>query len=86
MDHFKNKKNAVEYILMTDGYDGRAIVDVLNIHLDPHSTVLEIGMGPGRDIPILEERFKVTGSDYSQVFLNMYLESNPSADLLGKSD
>ncbi len=82
MDYFKNKKNAVEYILMTDGYDGREIVNILHDYLPSKASVLEIGMGPGRDIPILEERYIVTGSDHSQVFLNMYLERNPQANLL----
>lgn len=82
MDYFRKKKNAVEYILMTDGYDGREVVRILSDHLPHQSSILEIGMGPGRDIPILEEFYNVTGSDYSQVFIDMFLENNPDSDVL----
>lgn len=81
-DYFHTRKNAAEYILMTDGYDGREIVKQLERHLAPRARVLELGMGPGRDIPLLEENYRVTGSDNSQAFLDMYLERKPGADLL----
>jgi SAM-dependent methyltransferase len=82
MEPFNTRKSAAEYILMADGYDGRAIVDVLNKYLKPGSAVLEIGMGPGKDIELLEENYRVTGSDLSRVFLDMYREKKPGADLL----
>ena len=82
MNPFNTRKSAVEYILMSDGFDGRAIVQVLNKYLDAGSTVLEVGMGPGRDIPLLEERYRVTASDISQAFIDLYREKNPDADLL----
>ncbi len=82
MDPFNTRKSAAEYILMSDGYDGRAIVDVLHKYLKPGSSVLEVGMGPGRDIELLEEKYRVTGSDLSLVFLDMYREKKPKADLL----
>ena len=67
---------------MSDGYDGRAVVDVLGAYLDPGSSVLEVGMGPGRDIELLEEKYRVTGSDISPAFLQLYREKNPGAELL----
>jgi SAM-dependent methyltransferase len=79
---FNTRKSAAEYILMSDGYDGRAIVEVLIRYLMPGSSVLEIGMGPGRDIELLEEKFKVTGSDNSPTFIDMFREKRPNADLL----
>ena len=39
-------------------------------------------MVPGRDIPFLQERYTVTGSDISDIFLRRYREQNPDADLL----
>ena len=82
MTQFNTRKTATEYILMSEGYDGRAIVEVLNKYLESGSSVLEVGMGPGKDIELLEEKYQVTGSDLSQVFLDMYREKNPGADLL----
>jgi SAM-dependent methyltransferase len=81
-DYFNDKKRAKEYIYMTEGYDGREVVDMLAEFLKPGSKVLELGMGPGRDIPILEEKFNVTGSDFSTAFLELYKKDNPGADLL----
>ena len=82
MQNFNTRKSAAEYILMSEGYDGRAIIDVLSKYLQPGSTVLEVGMGPGKDIELLEENYQVTGSDLSQVFLDMFREKKPNADLL----
>ena len=82
LNPFSTRKSAIEYILMSDGYDGRAIVEVLGKYLVPGSAVLEVGMGPGRDIPLLEERYRVTGSDISQAFIDLYREKNPDADLM----
>lgn len=82
MNYFNNRKNAAEYILMSEGYDGREVVAVLKEYLKAGSRVLEIGMGPGRDIPILAEHFQVTGSDVSKVFLDMYRKQDPEASLL----
>lgn len=67
---------------MTDGYDGREIVRMLEQYLPKGHSVLELGMGPGRDIPILEESYTVTGSDISPAFITMYLEEKPDADVL----
>jgi SAM-dependent methyltransferase len=82
MHPFNTRKSAAEYILMADGYDGRAIVEVLQAYLKPGSSVLELGMGPGKDIELLEEKYRVTGSDVSKVFIDMYREKRPAADLL----
>lgn len=82
MHSFNTRKRAAEYILMADGYDGREIIAVLQAYLKPGSTVLELGMGPGKDIELLEEKYRVTGSDVSQVFIDMYREKKPAADLL----
>jgi trans-aconitate methyltransferase len=50
--------------------------------LKNNATVLELGMGPGKDFEILGEFFQVTGSDNSQVFLNRYWKRNTAADLV----
>lgn len=82
MGFFDKRSNVDEYIQMAKGYDGRELIDILKTHLPAGSTVLELGMGPGVDLDLLAKTFKVTGSDSSSVFLDLYREKHPSADLL----
>ena len=82
MGYFDDEKNVEEYIGMAEGYDGRELVDVLRRHLPDGATVLELGMGPGKDLEILSEFFQVTGSDSSKVFIERYRKMDPAADLL----
>jgi len=82
MSFFDDKKNINEYINMSMGYDGEELIKILNKYLQTNSTVLELGMGPGKDLDILAQKYKVTGSDFSQLFLELYKKSNPDADLL----
>ena len=82
MGYFDEKKNVEEYLRLADGYDGAMLVDVLEAHLAPGSTVLELGMGPGKDLDLLARHYAVTGSDSSAVFLDLYREKHAEADLL----
>jgi cyclopropane fatty-acyl-phospholipid synthase-like methyltransferase len=82
MAYFNNRKNVNEYIQMAAGYDGRALIAVLHRYLPAGSTVLELGMGPGKDLDLLTQTYTVTGSDSSSVFLDLYREKHPRADLL----
>ncbi len=82
MGYFHERKNVDAYIRMAEGYDGRELIDVLKMHLPAGSTVLELGMGPGKDLDLLAETYIATGSDYSSVFLELYRETHPDADLL----
>ena len=79
---FDVEKNVEEDIKMCDGMDGRALIDILKTHLSEGSNLLEIGMGPGTDLDILRESYRVTGSDSSQVFLDLYRKKKPDASLL----
>ena len=67
---------------MAVGYDGQELVAVLRQRLPPGSTVLELGMGPGKDLELLANEFTVTGSDRSKLFLRRYRRDHPNADLL----
>ncbi len=78
---FDDAKNVEEYIVMYEGMDGSALIEILKTYLIPGSSVLELGMGPGTDLDILSKTFKTTGSDSSQVFLDIYQKNNPDADL-----
>ena len=82
MAYFDNKKNVDDYIKMVDGYDGTELVNLLQEYLVEDSTLLELGMGPGKDLDLLRTRYKVTGSDSSQIFLDIYRGKHPEADLL----
>jgi len=82
MGYFDDEKNIQEYIKMSEGYDGRELIDTLKKYLKKGSTLLELGMGPGKDLDILSENFQVTGSDNSSAFRDLYRKRNKTADLI----
>ena len=80
--YYDSEQNVDAYVRMAEGFDGRELVAVLERHLPPGSSVLEIGMGPGKDLHWLGRRFRPTGSDNSSVFVDRVRAANPSADVL----
>ena len=82
MGFFDTEKGVDQYIKMAEGYDGAELIKILQKYLPENSTILELGMGPGKDMDILMESYTVTGSDNSQVFLDKYKEKHLDADLL----
>jgi len=82
MGFFDDEKNVKSYIEMADGYDGKNLIDILKKYLNPGASLLELGMGPGKDLDMLKEDYRVTGSDLSQIFIDRYEKVNPGADLL----
>ena len=82
MAYFDDPKNVQDYIDMAEGYDGRELVAALGKYLPDDAEVLELGMGPGVDLDLLSQHYKVTGSDTSRVFLDRYRENHQDADLL----
>ena len=82
MIFYNDPENVESYIRMADGYDGRELIDLLRLHLPEGSTVLELGMGPGKDLEMLAECYSVTGSDHSSVFIDRYRKEHPNVDLL----
>ncbi len=82
MNYYNDKKNVEEYIRMAEGYDGRAFVELLKGMLPEGASVLELGMGPGKDLLLLSEHFQATGSDSSPVFIERFRAAHPDADLL----
>ncbi len=82
MGFYDEEKTALDYIAMADGYDGSLLIAAMSQHLPDGAKVLEIGMGPGKDLDILRSRYRVTGSDNSRYFLERYRQLNPTADLL----
>ncbi len=67
---------------MSRKYDGRELIAKLKDYLPKGATVLELGMGPGKDLDILSQSYSVTGSDNSALFLNLYRKKKKDADLL----
>ncbi len=82
MGFYDDEKTALQYITMAEGYDGRELVTVLREHLRDGASVLELGMGPGIDLQLLNEHFSATGSDNSQFFVDRYRKLHPDSDLL----
>lgn len=82
MGYYDDEKNIQTYIKMAEGYDGRILVDALREHLPSGSKVLELGMGPGKDLDLLARDYEVTGSDRSKIFLDLYRKRNKNARLL----
>jgi len=82
MGWYNHKKNVDKYIRMASGCDGRELIKLFRKYLAEGSSILEIGMGPGTDLQMLEKYFKVTGSDNSIIFLDLYSQIHPKTDLL----
>lgn len=82
MDYYENKENVQKYIKFVPSHDGALLVDVLVEHLTAGSTVLELGMGPGKDFDLLRQHFRMTGSDLSNEFLDLCRQKYDDADLL----
>lgn len=76
------KESVDQYISMAEGYDGSFLIAHLIKFLPAHSSILEIGSGPGKDIALLAERYIVTGSDYSLEFLERLKLKFPDTKLL----
>jgi cyclopropane fatty-acyl-phospholipid synthase-like methyltransferase len=72
MGFFDTEEGVLEYEQMAEGYDGRDLIARLKAHVPQGSSVLELGMGPGKDLDLLLESYKAVGSDNSVVFLERY--------------
>jgi len=82
MGYFDTEEGVTEYIHLAEGYDGKELIHMFRPHLHPGAKILELGMGPGKDMEILQRDYQVTGSDSSEIFVNRYLKLHPNADLL----
>lgn len=80
--YYENEQNVAGYIKFTPAHDGAQLIDALKAQLPAGATVLELGMGPGKDFKQLSEHYRTTGSDFSHAFLDRYRKLDGSADLL----
>ena len=67
-----------EYLVATEGQDGRQVVELLARHLPAGCRVLELGSGPGRDLDDLAERWRVVASDRSRPFVDRLRQRFPT--------
>jgi cyclopropane fatty-acyl-phospholipid synthase-like methyltransferase len=81
-NYYEDAANVETYSKFTPAHDGALLVDALGAWLPEGSSVLELGMGPGKDYKLLSQRYKVTGSDFSTAFLGRYRALDPAAELL----
>lgn len=81
-EYYKTKESVDEYIKLAKGVNGGQLIDKLLKYLSAESEVLEIGSGPGADWNILNESYKVTGSDFSTEFLNHLKAENKDGEFL----
>ncbi len=82
MGYYDTKKGIQEYTKRSQKWGGQKLIKILKKHLAKNSTLLELGMGPGRDFDILKKTYTLTGSDASKAFLDRYKKSNKKVDLL----
>lgn len=82
MDYYENKEKIEKYIKFEPSHDGSLLVEKLVAVLPEGATVLELGIGPGKDFKRLSRHFEVTGSDLSRLFLELYRQCDAQADLL----
>lgn len=82
MKFFMKEENVNQYINMTKEYDPTAIVNKVKKYLPKGSTLLELGMGEGKDLELLSKDYKVLGSDNSEVFINKYKGKNIGIEVL----
>ncbi|MEM7031884.1 MAG: class I SAM-dependent methyltransferase [Chloroflexota bacterium] len=82
MGYYDEVKNVENYIKMAEGYDGATLISKLQDYLPAGSSVLELGMGPGKDLALLQEHYRVTGSDSSTLFVERYRQIDPQADVV----
>lgn len=76
MGFYDNAENVNKYIDMCAEYDGSNLYALVKENLQVGATLLELGSGPGFDIPFLSEHYQVTGSDFSDEFLVRCREKN----------
>lgn len=71
------------YAEISEGIDGRELVDLLVDSVEVGAPVLELGSGLGKDARLLAEHLTVTASDASVAFLAHLRSTAPELEVLG---
>lgn len=72
MGFYDNKNNVDMYMKMADDYENDIVVKAIMSHVSKGKRLLELGMGPGKDLTQLREEYNCYGSDTSNLFLDLY--------------
>lgn len=81
-DYYQSKETVEGYLKAAADVDSKPLIEKLKGFLSAGSTLLELGSGPGTDWRILNESYSITGSDYSQEFLEHLKAENPEGEFL----
>ncbi len=81
MGYYDSEENVERYIRMASGYDGKLLIDVLAKYLPEGSRILEVGMGAGKDLLMLNKHYQVSGSDSSAIFVKRFRRLHPNLDV-----
>jgi cyclopropane fatty-acyl-phospholipid synthase-like methyltransferase len=81
-EYYKTKESVEEYIELAKGSNGAELIEKLMQVLPAHSSLLEIGSGPGSDWEILSQTYHVVGSDNSKVFLGHLNTKFPKGEFI----
>lgn len=81
-DYYNSRESVENYIKISQGFDGKELINQLKTFLPKGSSILELGTGPGTDLQLLSQNYVVTGSDYSQHFLDILHDKNVSNELV----
>ena len=78
MGYYDDEKNVERYIQMAAGCDGGLLIEALRNTLPNGSKLLELGMGPGKDLLLLNAHYEVIGSDASAIFVERFKKLHPT--------
>lgn len=81
-DFYLDETNVRDYIERCKNCCARLPAEKVASYLPPGSEILELGTGPGNDLPLLEKNYRVTGSDYSPAFLEFCRKTRPQTRFL----
>lgn len=81
-EYYKTNESVEEYIRLAKDVSGIQLIEKLKQVLPSHSSLLEIGSGPGTDWNILNESYDVIGSDNSSQFLRHLINEYPTGEFL----
>ena len=77
MSIYSTQEGIEQYIEMSKEYDGFELIEKLKERVPENATVLELGMGEGKDQILLKEAgFNPTASDSSEPFIAQYNKDN----------
>lgn len=81
VNFYDKKENVEQYRSMMQFYDNSTIIRMVKEVLPVNSTILELGMGTGKDLLEFAKDYKVVGSDASEIFISDFRNAYPDFDI-----